>query len=88
MDFKSKCRGLHDTQLNIAVKPSDSTSTDDAIKRIEACAEEIKTWMRINLLKLNEDKTELLVITSKEELSKKLNISINIGDSNSEFRPS
>ena len=37
--------------------------------------------MKINLLKLNNDKTELLVITSSDQLSKRLNISVRVGDS-------
>ena len=31
-------------------------------------------------MKLNDDKTELLVITTSDELSKKLNISVKVGD--------
>ena len=71
-----------DTQLYIAFKPSDNTSRVDAISRIEACVEDIKIWMRNNFLKLNEDKTELIVITSKDTICEKLNISLNIGGCN------
>ena len=69
-----------DTQLYIAFKPIDSTSTKDSINKIEACVADIKAWMKLNLLKLNDDKTELLVITTSDELSKKLNISVKVGD--------
>ena len=38
---------------------------DEAKLRVERCVEEIDLWMRKNLLKLNQDKTELVVISSK-----------------------
>ena len=36
--------------------------------------------VKLNLLKLNDDKTELLVITSRPSTSESLHISINVGD--------
>ena len=54
----------------MAFKPSDATSKYDAIFRIEACVADIRIWMNNNSLKLNDDKTELLIITTREELSK------------------
>ena len=36
-----------------------------AVHSIEACASEIDEWMRLNKLKLNSNKSELLVISSK-----------------------
>ena len=68
-----------DTQLYLAFKPSSTLSQENSIKVLEACAEDIRLWMNENMLKLNDDKTELLIITSQEHLSKKLNLSINIG---------
>lgn len=41
-----------------------------------------KFGMRNNFLKLNEDTTELIVITSKDTICEKLNISLNIGGCN------
>ena len=41
----------------------DSVSSD-TITRIKACLQDIATWMSLNKLKLNGDKTELLVIGS------------------------
>ena len=40
----------------------------------------IRIWMNDNFLKLNDHKTELLIITTSEELSKKSDISIEVGD--------
>ena len=69
-----------DTQLYMAFKPIDVTSKCDAISRIEACVADIRIWMNDNFLKLNDDKTELLIITTREELSKISDISIKVGD--------
>ena len=69
-----------DTQLYMAFKPSDVTSKCDAISRIEACVADIRIRMNDNFLKLNDDKTELLIITTREELSKISDISIRVGD--------
>ena len=64
----------------MAFKPSDVTSKCDAISRIEACVADIRIWMNDNFLKLTDNKTELLIITTREELSKISDISIKVGD--------
>ena len=69
-----------DTQLYMAFKPSDVTSKCDAISRIEACVADIRIWMNGKFLKTNYDKTELLIISTREELSKISDISIKFGD--------
>ena len=60
--------------------PAVSESVDDAVLRIEKCISDIRVWMTKNLLKLNDDKTELIIITSNESLRHKLDISIHVGD--------
>ena len=69
-----------DTQLYISIKPSDGTSIADAKQKIEACVSDIKIWMKENFLKLNDDKTEVLVITTRSGLSDSLSVSIRVGD--------
>ena len=68
-----------DTQLYIAFKPAEHSSKADAISRIESCVQDIRIWMTNNLLKLNDDKTEVIIITSKEDISSNLDISIRVG---------
>ena len=41
--------------------------------------EDIRSCMSVNLLKLNDDKTEVLMITSKEHICSDQNIAINVG---------
>ena len=37
----------------------------DSLARIELCVSEIRDWMNQNMSNLNDDKTELIVFTSK-----------------------
>ena len=70
-----------DTQLYISFQPGVSVSKETAISCLEACIKDIKIWMTNNLLKLNDDKTELIVITTHSNTSQNQHIGINIGDS-------
>ena len=70
-----------DTQLYISFQPGVSVSKETAISCLEACIEDIKIWMTNNHLKLNDDKTELIVITTHSNTSQNQHIGINIGDS-------
>lgn len=47
------------------IKPLDDWN--NYFERLEACLDEIGTWMSNNLLKLNQDKTKLIVFSSKHQ---------------------
>jgi hypothetical protein len=66
-----------DTQLYLAF---DLDKQEEAMARMEACVSDIRIWMRQNKLKLNEDKTELLVIAPARQAHKISVDAINIGD--------
>ena len=51
----------------------------DGLARIELCVSEIREWMNQNMLKLNDDKTELIVFTSKYKQYLYNDLSITIG---------
>ena len=53
-----------DSQIYLVIKRSDISST---IHRVENCVHDIKGWMETNLLKLNEDKTEVIVFGSQRK---------------------
>ena len=53
-----------DTQLYITFDPKSKSSLQDSTASIEKCAMDIKIWMSQKMLKLNDDKTEVLYITS------------------------
>ena len=54
-----------DTQLYITFKTDFDDDACLAKLRVEHCVEEIDRWMISNKLKLNDDKTELIVFSSK-----------------------
>ena len=66
-----------DTQLYVSFKPDDATH---AISILEACVKDIREWMAHNFLKLNDDKTEFLLISSKYQQHQLVDPCIRIGD--------
>ena len=57
-----------DTQLYIAVSPDDTGQIDALFN----CIVDIKSWMAVNFLQLNQDKTEVLREGQREKLLPKL----------------
>ena len=53
-----------DTQLYLSFEASSPSDLHKTIAKVEDCVLDIKRWMSDNLLKLNDDKTEVLIITS------------------------
>ena len=54
-----------DTQLYTTFNCDDNDDLTTTISRIESCLVDITNWMTTNKLKLNTDKTELLVLYSR-----------------------
>ena len=55
--------------INLRLKPSQQ-NVDIGITKLEACLKSVSQWMSNNFLKLNENKTEYMVIGSNRNLSK------------------
>ena len=53
-----------DTQIYLSFRPSADGEPRVSKSRIEACLNDINAWMYMNQLKLNDDKTELLVLNA------------------------
>ena len=71
-----------DTQLYLSFKPDGATNELDVICALQNCIKDIRTWMTVDKLKLNDGKTEFLIIGTAAQL-KKVNISsILIGQDN------
>lgn len=67
-----------DTQLYYSFKPE---AQDNAVQVIEECVDGVRAWMTHNRLMLNDIKTEILIIGSRQQLEK-INIeSVRIGES-------
>ena len=54
-----------DTQIYLSFHPQ---SAEEAYRQVENCVDEVAKWMQTNMLKLNQDKTEMLLIGSKQML--------------------
>ena len=71
-----------DMQVYLSFKPHVAGSMENCISQLEACIGDVKEWMTLNLLKLNDDKTEFILFGTYQQLAK-LNdivVSIAIGD--------
>ena len=70
-----------DIQLYVEYDPTVPGARDEAIRRLKACIKEIRIWMSIRMLKLNDDKTDMVIFCSKHHLGQYGHCTINIGDS-------
>jgi hypothetical protein len=68
-----------DTQLYTSFSVKDSNSS---IISLSVCIAEIKAWMQSNLLMLNDSKTEVVLIGTKQQLSKFRHLDISVGNAN------
>ncbi len=51
-----------------------------AIEKLQVCITDVHNWMTCNKLKLNENKTEFIVLGTSQNLKKLPKISLHIGD--------
>ena len=70
-----------DSQLYFSFNPINNISIEETITRVTNCLNEIIKWMNNNMLKLNTDKTELIVFTSDRNSETVSNISIKVDQS-------
>ena len=63
-----------DSQIYLSFKPDDLSSQQNAITATQNCIDDIRSWMEHDKLLLNDEKTEFLVIGTRQQLSK-VNIS-------------
>jgi hypothetical protein len=59
-----------DTQIYMALEPGSHSSQTVLLSTLQACIHDIAIWMHINKLKLNNDKTEVMLLGTKQQLSK------------------
>ena len=71
-----------DQKIYLSFKPQIIGSHEQCIKRLEDCIAEIHQWMTLNLLKLNNDKTEFILFGTRQQLSKLDTILVSIAVGN------
>ena len=69
-----------DQQLYLSFAPTSIGSKESCINKLQDCVAEIRPWMRTNLLKLNDDKTEFIVFGTRQSLSSVDDTTICIGN--------
>ena len=52
----------------------------DCINKLELCLEDVRSWMQINFLKLNESQTEFIIFGTRQQLNKVGTINIKTGE--------
>ena len=67
-----------DTQIYLAFKDVDS---QDSLTRLENCISDVRKWMKDNCLKLNDSKTEFIILTGKRSNAVLDIDSVTIGES-------
>ena len=74
-----------DTQLYLAFKPDCALSTNEAISAMEVCVREIIVWVLCDKLKINEDKTEVIIIGTRQQLARVQVDCLTVGDARVPF---
>ena len=69
-----------DLQNYLSFKLGIEVDKECCIKNLQNCIAEIRVWMHTNLLKLNDEKTEFIMIGTRQQLSRAGNVVIQIGD--------
>ena len=59
-----------DTQLYVSFSPNRSADADFVINSMTDCISDIRSWMISDNLMLNDDKTEFLIIGTRQQLAK------------------
>ena len=59
-----------DTQLCLSFNPDNSLNEAEAVHAMEQCIRAIRAWMQADKLQLNENKTEVMLIGTRQQLSK------------------
>ncbi len=69
-----------DTQLYLTFDPNTEGDKELNIKTMESCISDIKLWMLKNKLKLNDGKTEFMLLNAHPDKTHDANSTINIGN--------
>ena len=68
-----------DNSLYTAFTINDNSDLSYAVSTLESCLVDVKNWMRENMLKLNDDKTKLIVFAPKKYCQQFNSVSIKCG---------
>ena len=69
-----------DTQLYLSFNSDNSLYEAEAVHAMKQCIRAIRAWMQSDKLKLNENKTEVMLIGTRQQLSKVNLGTLTVGD--------
>jgi len=69
-----------DTQLYCSLTINDEEMLQQERRRMERCIDDVRQWMYQNKLKINETKTEVLVVARKVDTHKVDDVELRVGD--------
>jgi hypothetical protein len=69
-----------DVQVYICFDPKDQVSISTALNTLSRCIDALKEWMKKNMLKRNDNKTEFFVATSSHLKRNMLPVTLRVGD--------
>ena len=69
----------HDTQLNLSFCANTIDDQTSALAARKYCISDIRSWIHLDKLKLNNEKTESLLIDTRQQLAKVSINSITVG---------
>ena len=69
-----------DTQLYLSFNPDNSLDEAEAVHVMEQCIRAIRAWMQADKLKLNKNKTEVMLIGTRQKLSRVNLGTLTVGD--------
>ena len=70
-----------DTQLYLAFKPGNYANEAAAVSSTQSCLRDVQNWMLMDRLKLNPDKTEFLILGTRQQLEKVITSHLVVGES-------
>ena len=70
-----------DTKLYLAFRPGDRATQDSAVAAMEACIQDVREWVIKDKLKINDDKSEFILIGTQAQMKKVDIDNITVGDS-------
>ena len=69
-----------DSQLYVPFQPNENANETAAITAMQNCIDDVKKWMLINKLKLNDGKKEFLLIGTRQQLAKVNSSTLRVGE--------
>ena len=70
-----------DTQLYLSFNADSACSQNDAVEAMEQCIQAIRSWMIKDKLRLNDNKTEFMIIGTRKQLAKVNIDGLSVGES-------